>query len=135
VLNRVEAHLPCARHERDDRRALAALSQGLFREINERIDELGELWAGDQTGQYVCECLETTCTEIVRGLSRDEYHQIRCEASEFVVLPGHERLDVEEVVDRHPRWLVVRKIGTGAEVADHLPADAHNRARERQHVR
>jgi hypothetical protein len=120
--------------ELDDQQVHAARNQGLFREINERIDELGELWASDQTGQYVCECLDTACTEVVRGLSRDEYQQIRCDPTEFVVLPGHERLQVEDVVHRTPRWLVVRKIGTGSEVAERLAAEARRGARSNPHA-
>jgi hypothetical protein len=101
----------------DERRARAALTQALFREVNDRIHELGEQFAGE-TAQYVCECPEVNCTELIRGLTRDEYRQIRLDPAEFVVAPGHERLDVEEVVDRNRRWLVVRKLGTPAQTSD-----------------
>jgi hypothetical protein len=89
----------------DERRAL-------FREVNDRIHELREQWGSDQTAQYVCECPDANCTELIRGLTRDEYRQIRLDPAEFVVAPGHERLEVEEVVDRNQRWVVVRKRGT-----------------------
>lgn len=100
----------------NDRRERAARNQSLFREINERIDELSEAWS-DEDRPYLCECLDTSCTEILKGLTHDDYRQVRHDRTEFVVLPGHERLDVEEVVDRQPRWLVVRKIGAGVRVA------------------
>lgn len=40
--------------------------------------------------------------------------------SDFFVAPGHEALDVEEVVDRDVRWVVVRKIDVAAEIAMQL---------------
>jgi len=42
---------------------------------------------------------------------------IRSDATQFVVLPGHLQLEVEEVVRRAPGFLVVRKIGEAAGVA------------------
>jgi hypothetical protein len=121
-------------NELDTRRERAARNQSLFREINERIDELGELWANDKSGQYVCECLDTTCTELVSGLCRDEYHEIRRDPTEFVVLPGHERLEVEEVLSSAPGWLVVRTLGTGREVAERFAAEGRKRTPDDRHV-
>ena len=66
---------------------------------------------------YVCECPDTNCTELIRGLTRDEYRQIRLDPAEFVVAPGHERIEVEEVVDRNQR-VVVRKRGTPDQTSD-----------------
>jgi hypothetical protein len=95
----------------DERRAL-------FREVNDRIHELSEHLATDQTAQYVCECPDAHCTELIRELTRDEYRQIRLDPAESVVAPGHERPEVEEVVDRNQRWVVVRKLGTPDQTSD-----------------
>jgi hypothetical protein len=103
----------------NERRVRAGRNQSMFRFVNERIDEVVDDW-GDDTDQYVCECLDTSCSEVLHGLSHDEYRQIRHDDTEFVVAPGHEQPEVEEVVDRHPRWLVVRKLGVAAKVAQDL---------------
>jgi hypothetical protein len=105
-------------------RERAAQNQSLFREINERIDELEERWHTDSGAQYLCECLDTSCMNRIPGLSRHEYQQIRSDPAEFVILPGHEKPDVEEIVERTPHWLIVRKIGTAGEVAEQLAAQS-----------
>jgi hypothetical protein len=103
--------------ELDRRRERAARNQGLFREVNERIDELNaQIGNGDAIPQYVCECLDTECVEQI-AIPHDEYRRIRRHPTEFIVIPGHELLEVEEVVHREERWLVVRKLGAGAKVA------------------
>ena len=109
----------------DAQRVRAAHNQSLFREVNERIDELVEQWVGDDSEQYVCECLNPMCAEVLHGLSREEYRKIRCDPREFVVLVGHEQLDVEAIVETDPRerWLIVRKIGVGAKVAEQIAAE------------
>jgi hypothetical protein len=40
----------------------------------------------------------------------------RHDANRFAVKPGHEDLDVEDVVERRERYVVVAKRGLGAEV-------------------
>jgi|tagenome__1003787_1003787.scaffolds.fasta_scaffold17066201_1 hypothetical protein len=99
----------------DLRRERAARNQSLFREVNERIDELNDGGVGE-VPRYVCECLDTECVEQL-AIPHDEYERIRRHPTEFFVIPGHELLEVEEVVHREDRWLVVRKLGAGAKVA------------------
>ena len=49
-----------------------------------------------------------------------EYENVRSDPTHFAVLPGHEVLDLEEVVARNDRFLVVRKKAGAAEVAAQL---------------
>jgi hypothetical protein len=106
----------------DLQRERAARNQSLFRDINERIEEL-QFDHGQRTSGYVCECLDTTCTELIQ-VEHDEYKRIRRNPTEFVVVPGHEYPAVEEVVDKTARWYVVRKIGAGGEVANQLAKES-----------
>jgi hypothetical protein len=46
-----------------------------------------------------------------------QYEAVRAVATQFVVIPGHERPEVEDVVDAAENWLVVRKRGEAAEIA------------------
>jgi len=104
----------------DLQRERAARNQALFREVNDRIDELNEkVPVLGSTPGYVCECLDTACTEII-PMPHDEYARIRRHPNEFLVLPGHEDPLVEVVVDKTHRWLVVRKLGVGGEIAKQL---------------
>jgi hypothetical protein len=81
-----------------------------FRAVNERISEWPE---HQQTGPdeplaFVCECGRRDCFERVY-LTRAQYEAVRRDAALFAVTPGHEIPDVEQVVDQHPGYLVVRK--------------------------
>jgi hypothetical protein len=100
----------------DERRVRAAKNQALFREVNERIEELGLVWS---PVTFVCECLDTACSEAV-SLTRDEYESVRREPGEFMVLPGHLDPRVEQVARRSDRYWVVRKLGSGYAEAVHL---------------
>jgi hypothetical protein len=104
----------------DLQRERAARNQSLFRDVNERIDELTDDRLPDaEELQYVCECLDLSCTERI-AMPPQEYRRIRRGPAEFLVAPGHEQLDVEDVVDRRPRWLVVRKRGVAGRLADEV---------------
>ena len=51
-----------------------------------------------------------------------KYEAIRQGPNRFPVIPGHERREVERVVEASDCYLVVEKIGAGAAVArDHDP--------------
>lgn len=84
------------------RRRLAH-NEAVFRRVNDEIDR-----APRPAADYVCECADTDCT-ITIHLDGDEYSRIRAEPDWYVVLPGHERPELEHVVERHDGYVVVRK--------------------------
>ena len=90
----------------------SAAVQLLFRDVNERIHSLeARAVPGRRPAaryQVICECLQVTCRERI-GLAADAYEGIRGRPEAFVVLPGHERLEIEQVVQRHEGYLVVEK--------------------------
>ncbi|HEY6101497.1 MAG TPA: hypothetical protein VIW03_18810, partial [Anaeromyxobacter sp.] len=64
---------------------------------------------------FVCECGNADCAEVLRvGLER--YEQVRQDARLFLVRPGHEIVDVEDVVQREDGFFVVRKHDDVSEV-------------------
>jgi hypothetical protein len=83
-----------------------AANEDMFRHVNERIVELTDKWGGEL--ELVCECANLDCTQRV-VLTLGEYEQLRQDPHHFAVLPGHEVLDVEDVIDRNDRYLVVEK--------------------------
>ena len=104
--------------ELDVRRVRAAQNQSLFRDSNEQTN--ARKWARDSLrSSFVCECLDLNCTKRIL-LSREEYEELRGSPIRFAVLHGHELRDVEVVVDRTARYLVVQKIGVAADVAEQL---------------
>ena len=96
-------------------------NDAIFREANEQISDSAE--AGDWTEgiPFLCECAEETCTDIVR-LSADEYEHVRKDATHFLNAPGHEVAAGPhgEVIERNHRWVIVRKLGVAAEVAEDM---------------
>jgi hypothetical protein len=79
----------------------------MFRSVNERVEEVVQPGPGEEI-DFLCECGNAECTEKVT-LTRGEYEQIRSDATQFAVVPGHEIPEIEEIVLRKDRHLVVRK--------------------------
>lgn len=104
----------------DVRRMRAAKNQSLFREVNERVEDIAK--SANLEGQqldFICECAHTNCAERL-GMSLTEYEAVRRVPTHFVVVEGHEIPDVESIVERTSRYLVVAKIGVGGELAQQL---------------
>lgn len=94
--------------ERSERRKdRLARNEALFREVNERVQEVGER-AGLDMIEFVCECGHADCTAAV-SLTESEYERIRSDSVLFAVLPGHAIPDIEDVVSESDRFQVVRK--------------------------
>jgi hypothetical protein len=107
----------------------AARNEALFREFNERVEDMAETF--DVLGEgdalpigFVCECGNLDCLERL-DLTRGAYEEVRSDPKRFVVAPGHENLEVERVAARGEGYLVVEKIEGAAEVAiEHDPRSA-----------
>src|SRR5436190_1841814 len=97
----------------DAQRQRAAKQQSVYREVNERI---GNLAGAESSADFVCECLQQECDERV-SLALEDYEQIRSSPNRFFVVAGHESPEVEAVVARHDRYLIVELLGAGAAVA------------------
>lgn len=110
-----------ATEEHDARTIRAAENQSLFREINERIEDLSEGFAAfSEVTEWVCECADTACADRI-SMTISEYEDVRSEGNRFAVLPRHEVSDVEMIVGGVTgRYLVVKKIGPGADRARRL---------------
>jgi hypothetical protein len=98
-----------------------ARNEILFREINERLDEMSAPWA--KTTDYLCECSELSCAKTIE-LTDAEYERVRARATVFVVVPGHERSDIERVIEENDRFLLVQKIVAVEEIVDRDPRQA-----------
>ena len=100
----------------EDQARKAAKNQALFRDVNERIEELvGKAWHP----AFVCECADEHCIETLE-LSLAEYESIRASPIRFPVKVGHDYPEFERVVAVSDGYAVVEKIGAAAEVARKL---------------
>jgi hypothetical protein len=97
----------------DERFVRQAQNESLFREVNERIAELGEKAEAslpDGMVDFLCECgAEGGCGQRVR-VPLDAYERVRSQDDRFVVRPGHETPALEHVVERTNTYVVVDKI-------------------------
>lgn len=85
----------------------AARNEAAFRRLNENLaDALPD--GSHHTAGYLCECSTADCRRIV-DLTMDEYRAVRADKMTFLLVPGHEREEIEDVVEDHETYLVVRK--------------------------
>jgi hypothetical protein len=102
--------------ELERRQVRAAKNQSLFREVNERIEELRP---SELRIEFACECSDTACTASLI-LSDAEYEHVRRFPTHFIVVQGHELDEVERVVEQNERYAVVEKFGAGGPAAVRL---------------
>src|SRR5690242_11091808 len=91
----------------------------VFRSVNERISDLAISHddSPEQLQAFICECSQIGCTESVH-VSLATYSQVRGDPTTFLVLPGHQDPEAEEVLVRLPEYLIVRaRAGVAAEIA------------------
>ena len=90
-----------------------ARNEALFREVNERIAQLGEraeAWSPDGTVEFLCECGEEGgCGQRVR-VPIAVYEEVRSQDDRFVVRPGHETPEIERAVEWTEAYVVVDKV-------------------------
>ena len=92
-----------------------ARNESLFREVNDRIEELSanvEAQGIAPEGglvEFQCECGRDGCTERLR-LTIAEYEHVRADNDSFAIAPGHETPEMEAVVEENERFVVVDKL-------------------------
>ncbi len=89
--------------------ARAAINEALFREVNERVEELHEQLGSDAAEeQFICECSDSSCTERLT-VPLEVYAHVREDPRRFLVKPGHEQGSLESIVERRDGFVVVEK--------------------------
>src|SRR3954452_22977294 len=104
--------------ERTATQAKAGKNQSLFREVNERIEELA---GGSLTArlEIICECADDTCAQLIKTTNR-EYEDVRADGTRFLVAPDHVVLEAERVTEQRPTYWIVEKIEQAAVIAESL---------------
>lgn len=85
----------------------------VFREVNERLRELGESFSlVTELAEFVCECADTSCTERVQ-MALAEYEHVRSDPKWFLIISGHQELDYERVIEEKAGYAIVEKLPGG----------------------
>lgn len=94
----------------DERARRIGMNEAVFREVNDRIQDVnaGIAALGDGRMHVVCECGRLDCHEQI-AIDAAAYEQVRSDPKRFVLVPGHEEPDVESVVAVGDGWIVVEK--------------------------
>ena len=96
----------------------AGRNEAIFREVNESIAKLEEqLDSGSDSLPAICECAQADCVTQIEILL-EEYENVRRHADWFIVAPGHELLNVEQVIAQEDGYMIVEKLGIAAAAAD-----------------
>jgi hypothetical protein len=102
--------------EVDAREERLARNEVLFRNVNERIEQTAVSHGADpHTYEFLCECSNIDCSLRIR-MTIAAYERVRADSRCFVVAPGHELPEIEEVLHRNDDYQVVRKEGTAADL-------------------
>ena len=94
----------------DERKERIARNENAFRALNESLGtsvHRGRL-ADDHLAGFVCECGDPGCEQIVH-VGMAAYESIRADAMHFLLVPGHEAPDAEDIVETGAGHIVVRK--------------------------
>ena len=97
----------------EERLQRQARNEGLTRTVNEQVATLDSRTAGwadsDRLFDFHCECGRAEgCGERLQ-MTFEEYEVVRQQQDRFAVAPGHESEEIEHVVERSDRFLLVDK--------------------------
>jgi hypothetical protein len=84
------------------RKTRLTMNQAVLRSVNEGLDSR----LADGRLAFRCECGRLGCNQLL-ALSRVEYEAVRANPRRFAILPAHEIVEVESVVERHEGYAVV----------------------------
>ena len=97
----------------DERGKRIGRNEALFREVNERLRELGEGFSlVSEEAEFVCECASSSCAAQVR-MPLATYEEIRSDPKRFFVVRGHEELEYERIVSDNADYFIVEKLPGG----------------------
>lgn len=94
----------------------AARNQVVFREVNERIAELTSLLTDTGFNLFICEFSDSRCAESLQ-ITATEYEAVRDNPIRFLAMGGHEKTEVDRVVDGKSRYLEVEAVEAAGELA------------------
>jgi hypothetical protein len=102
----------------DERTARIARNEAAFRELNESLEaSVQRRRDDDDFAGFLCECGDPDCDMTVR-VTLATYESVRRDSMLFLIVPGHDTPDVEDVVDGGDGYAVVRKCEDAAEIVE-----------------
>jgi hypothetical protein len=103
----------------DEREKRMAQNEALFREVNERVQDVADNLAIDHLREYFCECANADCSFRLT-LTRSQYESVRADPTQFVVLPLHFTPEVETMAGEYDGYWIVRKTGEAGDYVESI---------------
>jgi hypothetical protein len=82
-----------------------AHNQALFRQVDERIAELG---SATGSTEFICECSDPGCIETIE-LELAQYERVRSNSTWFLIERGHQGPEIERIMSEDGTFAVVEK--------------------------
>jgi hypothetical protein len=103
----------------DERKERISRNEAMYRSVNLEVERVSEELGGGPNDrlEILCECGVTSCHTTLE-VSRAEYDEAHQQRDRFMVAPGHEDEQIEHVVKRTSKYLVVDKFGEAERVAE-----------------
>src|SRR5213595_2894484 len=101
----------------DERNERIAKNEAVFRAANREIEQAEGAAGPAAPIEVLCECGRQGCGGVI-ALTVADYDGVHAQADRFVVLPGHESPEIENVVEERAGYLVVDKFGEAEDIAD-----------------
>jgi hypothetical protein len=103
----------------DERLERQARNEAMFRAVNREIEsEASQL--GEQDLEVLCECGRSGCSDLI-SITAAVYDEVHNERDRFLVTPGHDDPQLENVVKRTEEWLIVDKFGAAERIVEAEP--------------
>ena len=84
-------------------------NEALFRQVNEQVEEVNDAFSNlTNAVAIVCECGDSGCIEQIK-VSPATYERTREDSTHFIVKPGHQAEDVEDVIETQDDYVIVEK--------------------------
>jgi hypothetical protein len=77
------------------------------RKLQSTVEGFHEMLATNNI-RFSCECDQDNCNAIIE-MANHTYTSLHKSPNRFTIKPGHERLDIEKIVDRYYGFLVIEK--------------------------
>jgi hypothetical protein len=109
--------VPAESDNESARAARVAENESIFRRANEKLEKRFRELDAEGLTPFLCECGDAACTHAIR-LTLDQYETVRAHPARFAIVPGHQILEAERVVEENGRYDVVEKTDIGRRVAE-----------------
>ena len=96
----------------EERQRRIGENEAIFRDVNQMVRSLDPVLM-----TILCECGDAACRDQL-VIAHDEYERVRNDPTLFILRPGHEAGETEEVESKHLEfWIVRKRPGLPAEIA------------------